>query len=110
MKPMRPNHCLWDVVCPTCHGVNESRYVRWPRNVFVGLLDLLCVLMIGIPLFKLERVCLRCGARFRSKRVRSYRVCWKCGYNLTGLTEPRCPECGTAFNVMPTDECEQGAG
>lgn len=24
-------------------------------------------------------------------------VCEKCGYNLTGLTEPRCPECGTPF-------------
>jgi hypothetical protein len=23
--------------------------------------------------------------------------CLKCGYNLAGLTEPRCPECGTRF-------------
>ncbi len=24
--------------------------------------------------------------------------CQKCGYNLEGLTEPRCPECGTPFD------------
>ena len=23
--------------------------------------------------------------------------CWKCGYNLRGLAEPRCPECGIPF-------------
>ncbi len=23
--------------------------------------------------------------------------CGACGYNLTGLTEPRCPECGTGY-------------
>ena len=25
-------------------------------------------------------------------------ICARCGYNLTGLTEPRCPECGEAFD------------
>jgi uncharacterized paraquat-inducible protein A len=26
-------------------------------------------------------------------------ICPTCGYNLTGLTEPRCPECGTQFTL-----------
>ena len=26
-------------------------------------------------------------------------VCPTCGYNLTGLAEPRCPECGTRFTL-----------
>jgi hypothetical protein len=29
-------------------------------------------------------------------------TCVKCGYNLTGLTEPRCPECGTPFAMPPS--------
>lgn len=37
------------------------------------------------------------------KRLREYLlnkgipVCLHCGYNLSGLTEPRCPECGRTF-------------
>ena len=30
----------------------------------------------------------------RRYRRRKRGLCVKCGYNLTGLTEPRCPECG----------------
>ncbi len=33
----------------------------------------------------------------RSRRHRAG-YCRKCRYNLTGLTEPRCPECGTEFD------------
>jgi predicted RNA-binding Zn-ribbon protein involved in translation (DUF1610 family) len=31
--------------------------------------------------------------------------CAKCGYNLTGLTENRCPECGTAFDLEAMSRC-----
>ena len=31
----------------------------------------------------------------RRYRRRKRGLCVKCGYNLTGLMEPRCPECGT---------------
>ncbi len=30
--------------------------------------------------------------------------CHQCGYHLRGLTEPRCPECGTAFTPPSSDE------
>lgn len=33
----------------------------------------------------------------RSSR-RAKGICLHCSYNLTGLTEPRCPECGTGFD------------
>ncbi len=39
----------------------------------------------------------------RAERVRRQGsgtvMCVKCGYNMTGLREPRCPECGTAYTV-----------
>ncbi len=34
--------------------------------------------------------------------------CRKCGYNLRGLPEPRCPECGTRFNEARLHECHAG--
>jgi predicted amidophosphoribosyltransferase len=33
--------------------------------------------------------------RFLPKFPRGH--CRRCGYNLKGLTEPRCPECGESF-------------
>ena len=30
-------------------------------------------------------------------RLQDAGLCVRCGYNLTGLPEPRCPECGEAF-------------
>ncbi len=30
--------------------------------------------------------------------------CRQCGYYLRGLTEPRCPECGTEFTLPSSDE------
>ena len=40
-------------------------------------------------------------ARRRRKLCRELEgLCSKCGYNLTGLTESRCPECGTRFEPM----------
>jgi hypothetical protein len=29
---------------------------------------------------------------------RGHRICIQCGYDLRGLPEPRCPECGTPFD------------
>jgi len=37
------------------------------------------------------------GRSMRRVRRRNRGLCVKCAYNLSGLTVPRCPECGTAF-------------
>lgn len=60
---------------------------------------LLCVLAIlAIPLwamvFRLAR------RRFRHARE----LCVGCGYSLCALTEPRCPECGTPFEMSRESE------
>jgi hypothetical protein len=35
-------------------------------------------------------------------------ICARCGYDLRGLTEPRCPECGTPFEKADAQEPETG--
>lgn len=37
----------------------------------------------------------------RRRRRRKRGECIDCGYNLHGLPEPRCPECGTPFEAKP---------
>jgi len=34
----------------------------------------------------------------RRRKRRKLGLCVKCGYNLKGLSEPRCPECNTSFD------------
>lgn len=49
---------------------------------------------------------------FRRARRRFANRCLHCGYNLTGLIEPRCPECGTKMdiNVVTTSGTLQTPG
>jgi hypothetical protein len=48
------------------------------------------------------------GSLFFSHRRRRQRIksvlCIRCGYNLHGLPEPRCPECGTPFEMTNKSE------
>jgi hypothetical protein len=55
------------------------------------------VLIIG-GLYTLACIPLTIWAWFEPSKERSPWVCAGCGYLLRGLTEPRCPECGTAFD------------
>ncbi|MFQ5424986.1 MAG: hypothetical protein ACE5F9_13540 [Phycisphaerae bacterium] len=34
--------------------------------------------------------------------------CWQCGYDLRGLAEPRCPECGFRFDLDAVRDLNQG--
>ena len=56
----------------------------------------LWVLLAGIPLM----VRLRHSLLVRKRRKAGQ--CVHCGYSLTGLTEPRCPECGTVSSASTT--------
>ena len=52
--------------------------------------------VLGILAMPLWAMALRL-ARRRFRHARE--LCVGCGYNLHGLTEPRCPECGTPFEM-----------
>jgi hypothetical protein len=52
------------------------------------------ILLIG-PAMALAR------GPIRRRRRRKRGECLRCGYNLNGLTEPRCPECGRPFELRP---------
>jgi len=58
------------------------------------------LLLVAYPIVALVR-------EIRRRRRRRRGFCRKCGYNLTGLSEPRCPECGTPFGDESTDEIHE---
>ncbi len=74
LAPVASREQIWRV---------ESSYFRlpvWP----------LAILLMILPI--------RDSIRERRRLLRKKRnECLECGYNLTGLTEPRCPECGTSI-------------
>ena len=72
-----------------------------PGESFGGALLLACALYSS-PILGLIWTCLY---RFRAKPPGHYLTC---GYNLTGLTEPRCPECGKAFDRADSQEQVNG--
>jgi hypothetical protein len=41
------------------------------------------------------------------KKPRKSRTCLKCGYDLTGLKSPRCPECGTVNSAFARAKAEE---
>lgn len=53
--------------------------------------------VLGLAIQRLWYKPLRDQVR-RELITRGIPVCLHCGYSLTGLTEPRCPECGTTFD------------
>ena len=56
---------------------------------------LVTTIFAGYPLVALFR------GPVRRRRRRNRNQCIHCGYNLKGLTKPRCPECGEGFETAP---------
>lgn len=78
-------------------GRNRSEIVYWRIRIVSIPLWSLIVLFGGWPLFELIARTLRTR---RLKRRRLTGLCVHCGYNLIGLPDGRCPECGEAKSVV----------
>lgn len=78
----------------------QGRSSRMHRFIFPMWFTSL--LLVAYPIVALVR-------EIRRRRRRRHGFCRKCGYNLTGLSEPRCPECGTPFGDRSTDEIHESS-
>jgi hypothetical protein len=74
-------------------GLTGANPVSCSRNFWIEIPFWIPLVMLSAyPTIAFIRGPLR---RWRRRRKG---LCLKCGYNLTGLTEPRCPECATEFD------------
>ncbi|TVQ53444.1 MAG: hypothetical protein EA377_07985 [Phycisphaerales bacterium] len=67
-------------------------------GIFIGSLVAILVWLIGTTLIWKETSVERAD-RLRSRIGTNAIVCPSCGYNLTGLRESSCPECGAKFTL-----------
>jgi hypothetical protein len=81
-------------------GALTALSVRWideELSVFIGMVTAPLLWLLGTILLWRE------SAAERAERLadsgRNALVCPTCGYNLTGLTSTRCPECGTQLTL-----------
>ena len=65
--------------------------------VLLLFLVLVAVLACLVSLIVLPQALRWAWLTMRTRSRLSKGLSIDCGYNLTGLTEPRCPECGTGF-------------
>ncbi len=66
-----------------------------------GVLDLLVILLFCGPLALFGAITIWVG--YAPPVRRDPPRCARCGYILTGLQEPRCPECGQSFTMPELD-------
>ena len=101
-------------ICTTIAAIfhwKDANY--WRANIVSSITSCACVIMLAtiidgmspfLPIacvvgtFYALVISMIVGIPFRWYRRRpGHGYCQKCGYNLHGLTEKRCPECGTPF-------------
>ena len=89
--------------CPHCLSPDHHHVICNIRNLVVVLLSVAAGLLLFVLLlpvdwggWPLRRKCLSCGHKFLEPREDppNFDECRQCGYNLTGNTSGRCPECG----------------
>jgi len=91
---------FWDERLALFRGVKRARWyafqlIDWGRGAAVAVAFWAIATALSVLYLPLIRTIARAHP-FR--RGRSEDMCSHCGYSLWGLTEPRCPECGTPFD------------
>jgi hypothetical protein len=82
-----------------------SSRLRLPADCFAAACTLVSLLVFSTLRTWLSRRRLARRIRLRLRELR-IPVCLTCGYNLTGLTEPRCPECGEPYDLQHCPACD----
>lgn len=77
---------------PVLHWAGSRVLGRWVAYFAIALFP------VAELIRQARRGVYRLAARIRRRRALRMMCCEGCGYSLRGLTEPRCPECGRAFN------------
>lgn len=97
--PGSPSWPMWGNGITTSEYVSTSGYV--PVKGLWASFPASLLLVVAAPL-----VCQRLSGR---KKTTPTNCCRFCGYNLSGLIEQRCPECGSMFEVHHGNE-KKGKG
>jgi len=92
-----------------CEGVLTDLGMITPGQVG-GWVPLLVVGILSWVFFGAVAGAIYHTVRRRSLARRFPDHCLKCGYNLRGLPEPRCPECGTPFDPSRLKKHEPPTG
>jgi len=73
--------------------------ILWPRSMFSKQMIAVAV-PLWMPTFLFASLCFAFLylPSHRCRKRKKLGLCLKCGYNLRGLTRPRCPECNTPFD------------
>ena len=75
-------------------GFKYSDRMSWLRVYTFRSIDICIPLWLPFVFFGVYPLIAYMRGPVRHRRRRKRNQCIHCGYNLTGLTEPRCPECG----------------
>lgn len=106
--PLGHYRTVWRVSVAGSAGISIAATIYNIRKYQVGFIEngwaivlatfvigFVSVLQFGLPLSAV----VWCRRKWWPVRTPGY--CTTCGYCLRGLTSPRCPECGTAFDTPP---------
>jgi hypothetical protein len=86
------------VMTPLAHSTRESEYAA---TITCGV----GILWFGVSC-RLISMCYVEPYVHRTHSNKDLSKCEHCGYMLRGLDRPRCPECGTPFDLFPPEEFE----